>query len=171
MVRRGGSEAASSNASFAASFRGVTVAGCSLSEAHEFVNSLRCTDGAELSCAVLDINSPLFEEDLKALKPQAVVHTCGPFQGQDYQVAMACIRARAHYIDLADGRDFVAGIGALDAQARAAADRTEPGHRQGHLELLRRAHPGPCRQEGDRLAWRQGACLLCARRTQASFSS
>jgi Saccharopine dehydrogenase NADP binding domain len=56
---------------------------------------------------------------LRALRVQAVVHTCGPFQGQDYHVAEACIAAGVHYIDLADGRAFVAGIGALDAVARA----------------------------------------------------
>ena len=57
---------------------------------------------------------------LRALRVQAVVHTCGPFQGQGYHVAQACITAGAHYIDLADGREFVAGITALDEAARAA---------------------------------------------------
>jgi hypothetical protein len=56
---------------------------------------------------------------LRALRVHAVVHTCGPFQGQDYHVAEACIAAGVHYLDLADGRAFVAGIGALDAAARA----------------------------------------------------
>jgi len=53
-------------------------------------------------------------------KPSVVVHTCGPFQGADYDVARACIAAGIHYIDLADGRDFVTGFRGLDAQARAA---------------------------------------------------
>jgi saccharopine dehydrogenase-like NADP-dependent oxidoreductase len=48
-----------------------------------------------------------------------VIHTAGPFQGQDYAVARAAIEAGCHYIDLADGRRFVAGIGALDELARA----------------------------------------------------
>lgn len=47
------------------------------------------------------------------------IHTCGPYQGQGYQVAEACIAAGAHYIDLADGREFVAGITALDERACA----------------------------------------------------
>lgn len=36
-----------------------------------------------------------------------LVHTAGPFQGQDYAVAQACAQAGVHYIDLADGRRFV----------------------------------------------------------------
>lgn len=56
---------------------------------------------------------------LSELRADAVIHTSGPFQSQGYQVARACIDAGAHYIDLADGRAFVAGIGALDAAARA----------------------------------------------------
>lgn len=53
-------------------------------------------------------------------RPDIVIHTAGPFQDQDYAVAKACIENASHYIDLADGRDFVAGIGALDKQAKAA---------------------------------------------------
>jgi len=51
---------------------------------------------------------------------QLVISTAGPFQGADYRVARAAIEAGAHYVDIADGRDFVCGIGALDSQARAA---------------------------------------------------
>jgi saccharopine dehydrogenase-like NADP-dependent oxidoreductase len=36
-----------------------------------------------------------------------LIHTAGPFQGQDYAVARACALAGVHYIDLADGRRFV----------------------------------------------------------------
>jgi hypothetical protein len=50
-----------------------------------------------------------------------VIHTAGPFQGQDYHVARAAAAARAHYIDLADGRRFVCDFGAaLDAGFREA---------------------------------------------------
>ncbi|HVM79069.1 MAG TPA: saccharopine dehydrogenase NADP-binding domain-containing protein [Stellaceae bacterium] len=49
-----------------------------------------------------------------------VIHTAGPFQGQDYAVAEASITAGAHYIDISDGRDFVCGFDALDARARQA---------------------------------------------------
>ena len=66
----------------------------------------------------LDFTAHDLAERLRALRADAVVHACGPFQGQDYHVAQACIAAGAHYIDLADGRAFVAGIAALDAAAR-----------------------------------------------------
>ena len=57
---------------------------------------------------------------LREQKPAIVIHTSGPFQSQGYDVAQACIRQGCHYIDLADGRDFVAGIYALDEAARRA---------------------------------------------------
>ncbi len=55
---------------------------------------------------------------LRELRVDLVIHTAGPFQGQAYDVARACIEAGAHYVDLADGREFVTGIGELDAAAR-----------------------------------------------------
>ena len=57
---------------------------------------------------------------LAAAAPDIVIHAVGPFQGQDYRVAEACIAARAHYFDLADARAFVTGIGALDRRAKQA---------------------------------------------------
>lgn len=47
-----------------------------------------------------------------------LIDAAGPFQGRDYAVAHACIASGAHYLDLADAREFVTGIGALDAAAR-----------------------------------------------------
>jgi short subunit dehydrogenase-like uncharacterized protein len=47
-----------------------------------------------------------------------VIHTAGPFQGVDYHVAELCLKAGAHYLDVADAREFVAGIGRLDQDAR-----------------------------------------------------
>lgn len=57
---------------------------------------------------------------LKDTQANIVIHTAGPFQGQDYQVAKSCIRNGCHYIDLADARNFVAGINQLDDAARDA---------------------------------------------------
>lgn len=57
---------------------------------------------------------------LKELNIDWVIHTGGPFQGQSYAVAEGCIEAGVNYCDLADCRQFVGGIGALDARARAA---------------------------------------------------
>jgi saccharopine dehydrogenase-like NADP-dependent oxidoreductase len=67
----------------------------------------------------LDIHKPLLKV-LAILKPDIVIHTSGPFQSQGYDVARACIDYGAHYIDLADGREFVAGIEELDSKAKAA---------------------------------------------------
>jgi hypothetical protein len=59
---------------------------------------------------------------IAAAAPDIVVDAAGPFQaygGAPYRVAEACIAQGADYLDLADGTDFVAGIGRLDAAARA----------------------------------------------------
>ncbi len=57
---------------------------------------------------------------LAAERPDLVIDAAGPFQGSSYRVPEACIAAGIPYLDLADARDFVAGIGRLDAAARAA---------------------------------------------------
>ena len=77
--------------------------------------------GSNLRTARLDLESSDFPAALRSLYPDLVVHCAGPFQGQDYRVAAAALAAGAHYLDLADGRDFVAGFARqLDAAARAA---------------------------------------------------
>ena len=58
----------------------------------------------------LDANAAAFASRLKAAAPDIVIHCAGPFQGQGYRVARAAVEAGAHYLDLADGRDFVAGF-------------------------------------------------------------
>jgi hypothetical protein len=69
--------------------------------------------------AALDIAKPGDLAALMARRPQVVINTVGPFQNADYRVAEACIAAGAHYIDLADSHEFVAGIARLDEAARA----------------------------------------------------
>ncbi len=49
-----------------------------------------------------------------------LVHTAGPFQGQDYGVPEACIRHGVHYVDLSDDAAFVKGIERLDEMASKA---------------------------------------------------
>lgn len=66
----------------------------------------------------LDLHAPDFARKLREAAPDLVIHTSGPFQGQDHQVASACLDAGCDYIDLADGRDFVEGFHALDRRAR-----------------------------------------------------
>lgn len=61
-----------------------------------------------------------FAEVLRSFQVDWVVHTAGPFQGQSYAVAQACIEARSNYCDLSDCRTFVNGIAVLDDAARQA---------------------------------------------------
>ena len=70
---------------------------------------------------MLDRTAPRFEQALRALRPDVVIHCAGPYQGQDYRVAQASLACGAHYFDLADARDFVADFGSCnDARAIAA---------------------------------------------------
>ena len=51
-----------------------------------------------------------------------VVDATGPFQsyGEDpYRVVRAAIAVGVHYLDLADGSEFVDGVAQFDAEARA----------------------------------------------------
>jgi hypothetical protein len=95
----------------------ILVGGRSHAAAQALVNKLGPGAVSQLEATALDIEAPSLAQALATLKPDVVVHTAGPFQGQDYRVAAACIAANAHYIDLADGRAFVAGITALDGAA------------------------------------------------------
>jgi hypothetical protein len=79
--------------------------------------------GRSSAAARLDIHAPDFERDLSALRPGLVIHCAGPFQGQDYRVAHAALAAGAHYLDLADGREFVARFRERNDAAAKAADR------------------------------------------------
>jgi hypothetical protein len=67
--------------------------------------------------AAFDAKSDLARQ-LTSLQPSVVINTCGPFQNSDYGIAETCIAGAVHYIDLADGRDFVTGITTLDAAAK-----------------------------------------------------
>jgi hypothetical protein len=95
------------------------LAGRNLAAADAFVTRLHTGANASLDAARLDVGDSAFAQRLRALTPDLVIHTCGPFQAQDYRVADAALDAGAHYLDLADAREFVAGIGTLDAKARA----------------------------------------------------
>ena len=70
--------------------------------------------------AALDVGAAELPATIASLQPQLVIHAAGPFQQQDYRVAEACLACGSDYVDLADGRDFVSGIGRLDGQAKAA---------------------------------------------------
>ena len=97
----------------------LVVASRSLSAASDLAGELATTQ-TPVEAAALDQVAPDFESQLRAIAPDIVAHTAGPYQGQDYCVARACIEAGSHYVDLADGRDFVAGFSSLDAAAKDA---------------------------------------------------
>lgn len=54
------------------------------------------------------------------IRPDLVIDAAGPFQNCGYTVPEACIAMRIPYLDLADARSFVTGIGSLDKGAKAA---------------------------------------------------
>ncbi len=93
---------------------------------HEVLIAGRSEAKARRFCAAVAGTVPLAldrEDIARSLgehRPAIVVDASGPFQAMDYRVPQACIDARVHYCDIADGRDFVCGIEALDAAARAA---------------------------------------------------
>lgn len=91
----------------------IMIAGRSLNKARTLAEEI----GAE--AVVIDIHAKL-ERHLQDIKPHIVIHTSGPFQSQSYEVAQACIKCGSHYIDLADAREFVSGIGVLDQNAKQA---------------------------------------------------
>ena len=96
----------------------ILIAGRTLSKSSALAESLNDTTSASLNPLVIDIFAEDFKEQLAAISPFLVIHTSGPFQGQDYSVPKACIECGAHYIDLADDRRFVCDIGELDNQAK-----------------------------------------------------
>lgn len=75
--------------------------------------------GSKLEFCRLDMATHDFAVQLKSQQADTLIHTAGPFQGQGYSVAQACLEAGLNYIDLADGREFVRHFPArLDALAR-----------------------------------------------------
>lgn len=75
----------------------------------EFRTAVRplAIDSAALNCAVLE-----------QIGPAVLIDAVGPFQKRDRQLAATCIELGIHYLDLADDRDFVVNVDALDAAAR-----------------------------------------------------
>ena len=94
------------------------VAGRNISKSQQLCRDLvRGGAVGELIPVLLDLNSSELVETLRGFSPDLVIHTGGPFQGQDYRVPEACIAVGSHYIDLADDRRFVCDISALNKQA------------------------------------------------------
>jgi len=92
----------------------VLVAGRSLTKARAF-----CAELERAEPVAADRNGDIGPL-LAQLEPDLLIDATGPFQDSDVRVPRACIRASIPYVDLADARAFVAGIGALRAEASAA---------------------------------------------------
>jgi Saccharopine dehydrogenase NADP binding domain len=73
--------------------------------------------GGRVRSQVLDARA-IDEAQLMDLNPGILIDAVGPFQGRDRRLARICAKLGIHYVDLADGREFVAGVGTLDDAAR-----------------------------------------------------
>ena len=97
------------------------VAGRSLERARSF-----CADLPKGAAQLVPVRFDRAQSDvqqLKSLRADLVVDASGPFQAygdQAYALIERCIECGCHYLDLADGSDFVAGVARFDARARAA---------------------------------------------------
>ncbi len=74
--------------------------------------------GAATELVPCDVKTSNLADMLHARRVNLVIHLAGPFQGQDYRVAEACLDAAVPYIDMADGREFVAKFASLEGAAR-----------------------------------------------------
>lgn len=97
----------------------IVVAGRNIAAAKAAAGSVAKRSQARVEAVELDALK-LTADDLRSQRASIVVNTVGPFQAQDYRVPQAAIDAGVHYIDLADARAFVCGIGRLDAAAKKA---------------------------------------------------
>lgn len=89
------------------------IAGRNLPAAQAFAATL-----PNAAALVADRDAPL-DAIFAEHRPALLIDCAGPFRSGGYAVPLACARARVPYLDLADGRAFVTGIGALDAVAKA----------------------------------------------------
>ena len=94
----------------------VVVAGRDRGRCEAFVAAHDPAQRARLSIAALDASAATAAE-LRATGAFVVVDAAGPFQGQDLCLPRAAIAGGMHYLDLADGRDFVVRISVLDKAA------------------------------------------------------
>jgi hypothetical protein len=95
----------------------IIIAGRNSNKVAALAKEINNTIQVQVETAVFDINND-FANQLAIIKPYLVINTCGPFQSANYNVAEICIKQAVHYIDLADGRDFVNGISAFDKKAK-----------------------------------------------------
>jgi Saccharopine dehydrogenase NADP binding domain len=73
---------------------------------------------AGIRALAIDSNA-LSAAELEKLDPAVLIDAVGPYQTRDRKLAETCIHLGIHYLDLADGREFVQNVRALDAAAVA----------------------------------------------------
>ena len=95
-----------------------------LAAGHQVLVAGRSLDKAAAFCAGLEGAEPVVADRTNGIgmvlareRPDLVIDAAGPFQGSGYTVPEACIAMRIPYLDLADSREFVAGIGGLNKGA------------------------------------------------------
>lgn len=98
-----------------------------LAARHQVLVAGRSAEKAARFCAGLENAEPVVADRAQGIgmvlareRPDLVIDAAGPFQASGYTVPEACIAMRIPYLDLADGRAFVTGIGTLDRAAREA---------------------------------------------------
>ena len=94
------------------------IAGRSLTKAQAFCAKLSSI--ATLIPHMFDRDGDL-EAQIKALSPHVIVDASGPFQNYGdapYRVVNTCLKLGIHYLDFADGSDFVVGISQFDRIAK-----------------------------------------------------
>jgi saccharopine dehydrogenase-like NADP-dependent oxidoreductase len=74
---------------------------------------------------VHDINA--LRKVLNEIKPVVVIHTAGPFQGENYGIARVCAESSCHYLDLADDRAYVCNFGDEEANGGLGSLAKEHG--------------------------------------------
>ena len=96
------------------------IAGRNLHKAEQFI--ARQSVAAKMITTTFDRDGDVLAQ-ISALAPDIVIDASGPYQAygeRPYRVAEAAIALGAHYLDLADGSDFVCNIESLDRAAKDA---------------------------------------------------
>jgi hypothetical protein len=97
----------------------ILIGGRSLHKARQFARNI--AGAATVIPVAFDRNGDVAAQ-ISTLAPNLVIDASGPYQAygeRPYRVAEAAIEIGAHYLDLADGTDFVCNIKSLDAAAKS----------------------------------------------------
>ncbi|BCE01652.1 saccharopine dehydrogenase family protein [Marinicellulosiphila megalodicopiae] len=85
----------------------VYIAGRNIQSAQNFCNTFESNQMTTYLPLKIDIFADNCFDILQTIQPDLIIHTSGPFQGQDAFIAKYCLQLNCHYIDLADDRKFV----------------------------------------------------------------